>query len=424
MFTTSLKPFNRLLAGNLLLKSLHQPQDAERLIAFNAQRFGAQVGTMSASLIHHHPYARPDYWLYIEDQTTGEIVSSLCLIPWRWRCEEVSLTSAEMGIVSTLENYRNRGLIRALDVRFKELLAENEFDLSHIQGIPYFYRQFGYEYTLPLEAAWQFELRDVPPPPDETAAYRLRPAAPDDIPLLARFYQQATSRLNITTERTPDIWRYLFLHNPGTETETEIMLLLDSQGTPQGYCSLARHGFGTGLIVNETSNLTVTAAGFILDWLKTTAIARAKPYIRFNLPPENDLLRLARAHGAYDNGCYAWQIHIPDAARLLRKFAPLFERRLAASPFAGLTRPIILNLYRTAYALRFEQGKLRAVDSLGYIEEGDIRLPPNTLTPLVLGYRTREELQHIYPDVFISGQSRLLIDVLFPRLQSFIFPNY
>ena len=126
MSTTSHQPFNRPLAGNLLLKSLHHPQDAERLIAFNAQRFGAQVGTMSASLIHHPPYARPDYWLYIEDQTTGEIVSSLCLIPWRWRCEEVSLTSAEMGIVSTLENYRNRGLIRALDVRFKELLADRK----------------------------------------------------------------------------------------------------------------------------------------------------------------------------------------------------------------------------------------------------------------------------------------------------------
>ena len=131
-------PYHHPIGDNLVLNSIRDLADAERLATFNAHSFGEDVGALSRALMFQHPTARPDYWLYIEDLTSGDIVSSLCLIPWTWRYEDVTLRSAEMGIVSTADSYRNRGLIRALVGRFKELLAQEQFDLSHIQGIPYF----------------------------------------------------------------------------------------------------------------------------------------------------------------------------------------------------------------------------------------------------------------------------------------------
>lgn len=406
------------LDSGLTLKSVASERDAERLITFNGQIFGDDVAALTRSLMLHHPHTRPDYWLYIEDQS--EIVSALVLIPWEWRYAGVTLKAGEMGIVGTRESHRNRGLIRALDLRFKQLLRDNDFHLSPIQGIPYFYRQFGYEYALPLEAQWTLELRQLTAEPQP--GYTVRLATLDDIPTLMRLYAEAASPLDLSAERDAATWRYLLEHAAGTATEAETWLLLDNAHHPVGYWRISRYGFGEGLIVSEASRLSVTAANALLVWLKQAALERHKPYIRFNLPASSDLIRIAQGYGAHDNGAYHWQIHVVDAARLLRQLTPVLESRLAASPFAGLNQRVYLNLYREAVELYFDHGQLRKVTTVP--AQGAIRLPPNLLAPLVLGYRTRADLAAVYPDVSISGESQFLIDVLFPRMESFIYTNY
>lgn len=415
-------PYSRALSNGLILKSVCSPQDVERLAIFNGHIHGQDVTEMTRSMIAHHPSARPEYWLYIEDETTAQIVSSLALIPWEWRYENVTLKSGEMGIVGTLEAYRNRGLVRELVVRFKELLREGKFDISQIQGVPYFYRQFGYEYAIPLEPGWQIELREIPDMRDERFSFRL--ATVNDILTLQRLYDESNAVLNISTIRREGVWQFMLEHTAGTFAEGEIWLMLNQENQIIGYWRISNYGFGQGLIVSETSCLSITAAQTLLRWLKATAIDRNKPYIRFNLPTSNDLLHAARGNGAYDSGTYAWQIHVVDAARLLRKMTPILERRIAASSFAGLTEKIVINLYREAFELDFDSGKLQAVNSLGFQDGGEIRIPPMQFTPLILGYRGREELTRMYPDVSIRRSARDLVDVLFPGMGSFLFANY
>jgi hypothetical protein len=102
----------------------------------------------------------------------------------------------------------------------------------------------------------------------------------------------------------------------------------------------------------------------------------------------------------------------------------VLEGRLAESMYAGLTETLQLNLFKEAFALRFEGGKLTAVDSLGYVEGGEVRIPPLLFAPLVLGWRTRAELAHIYPDFSVWGNSQPLIDVLFPKMEAHIYTIY
>lgn len=421
MLTTT-NPYRRVLDNGFVLKSIHDLYDVERLASFNGQIFDLDVLGFTRSLILHHPLTRPEQWLYVEDESSGQILSSLALIPWQWRYEDVTLKVGEMGIVGTLESHRNQGLVRTLVARFKELLHEGEFDLSPIQGIPYFYRQFGYEYAIPLESGWQIELRNIPDESGEKLSVRM--ATVGDLPVLMRLYDEANTHLDISTVRSEDVWRYQFDHTAGTYSEGETWLILDAKNQIIGYYRIAYHGFGTGLIVSETSRLNLTHAKALLHHLKSIAVEWNKPYIRLNLPLTNDLLRAARGWSAYDSGSYAWQIHLVDVARLLRKLTPVLERRIAPTSFCGLDEKVIINLYREAFELDFDRGKLRAVNALGFQDGGEIRIPPMLLTPLVLGYRSREELAHMYPDVSIGGQSRQLIDVLFPRLESFIFTNY
>lgn len=423
MLTPSTTSYNHSLGNGLVLKSLLDKSDVERIAAFDAQIFGQGVGEFASALMLHHPATRPEHWLYIEDETSKQIVSALCLIPWEWRYEEVTLKSGEVGIVGTLESHRHRGLVRALMARHRELLQEGEFDLSHIQGVPYFYRQFGYEYAMPLEAHWNVELRCLTDKPVETP-YRFRLASVQDVPILMRLCEQAAKSLDISAVRDEGVWQYLLDQSLKTEVGAETWLVLDAEQQPMGYFRIPFHGFGDGLIVNETSRLNSEMGEAVLVHLKGVAQERGKPHIRLNLPDTNDLVRVAGGFNAHNDGAYIWQIHVVDVARLLRKLTPVLERRIAESVYAGLTRTICLNLYREAFELRFEKGKLQAVNAVGFKDEWGIKIPPLLFAPLLLGYRSREELHHMYPDIAIDGQFKALVDVMFPKLESFLFTIY
>ncbi|MFZ5915335.1 MAG: GNAT family N-acetyltransferase [Chloroflexota bacterium] len=415
------QPYHKELDASLVLKSVVDARDVERLAAFNGSIHDDSVAAMTHELIHHHPHTRPEGWLFVEDQATGQIISSLCLIPWTWRYEGVALQVGEMGIVGTREDYRHRGLVRALAARFDELLRQGDFDLSPIQGIPFFYRQLGYEYALPLEADWRLELYQSPDPPP---GYSFRQATLDDLPALMAMYDQAAADLSIHAARDEAVWRYLFGPSLKTEVTAQTWLVLDETKRRVGYYRVPEHGFGEGLIVNEVSRLSHDAALAVLDHLKRLAVGRRKPYLRLNLPVDGTLVQVARCHGARHIGTYAWQIRLVDVGRLLGKLAPVLERRIAASPFAGLTEQVCLNLYREAFEMRFERGRLVAVESLGFKGRSGIDLPPALAAPLLLGYRSRQELAQVYPDVMVWPEWSCLVDVLFPKVSSFIYTNY
>ena len=208
--------YRRDLGDGLWVRSVADAQDVERLAAFTGTVHNAGVGDMTRQLILHHPHTRPEHWLFCEDETTDQIVSTLCLIPWTMRYEQVPLKAGEMGIVATHPEYRRRGLIRALAARHEELLHVGGYALSHIQGIPYFYRQFGFEYAMPLEGGWRVELHAIPDAPACAARRSFRQATVDDLPVLARMYDTAAGDLAIHAVRSADEWRYLL--GPSTRT--------------------------------------------------------------------------------------------------------------------------------------------------------------------------------------------------------------
>jgi len=405
-----------------MLRTAADERGVERMAEFNGTVHGPGVATMTRNLFIHHSHTRGRDLIFVEDERSDQVVSSLCLIPWTWRYEGVDIPAGEMGIVGTLEAYQHRGLVRAQVDYFKRRLRERGCLLSHIQGIPYYYRQFGYEYALPLEGGLRLEMRHVPDPPGVPFTFRL--ATRDDLAALMRLYDDAARDLAIYTVRDEATWQYLLTHADGTETECENWLIQDADGQIVGYMRVPKHHFGEELVVGEVSHLGFEAALAALHHLKTLTVERDKPGIRLNLPAECTLMRLARSLGAHDLGTYAWQIHVPDVAALLRALTPVLERRVAGSPFAGLTRDVRLSLYRETLLLRFRAGNLTEVANLDFTSGEAIRLPPLQFIPLLLGYRTAEELRATYPDVSIAPAWRLLVDTLFPKVVSFIYTVY
>jgi hypothetical protein len=136
-------------------------------------------------------------------------------------------------------------------------------------------------------------------------------------------------------------------------------------------------------------------------------------------------VRLAKALGAHDSGTYAWQIHLPNIPDLLRVLAPVLEKRVASSPYAGLTQEVRLSFYRKELVLHFREGRLSKIG--GWQKptgKAQISLPSAAFVPLVLGYRSLDELRGIYADVGVRGHWRLLAESLFPLMPSFIHTIY
>jgi hypothetical protein len=403
-----------------VLRTPASPADIERVAEINGVIHDPGVASLTRSLAHHFPGLELRDILFVEDERTGAAVSTLMLIPWTLYYEGIPLPAGEMAIVGTLEPYRCRGLIRAQVAHFEERLHERGCLISHIQGIPYYYRQFGYEYAMPLEGGLRLSGRELLSAPAQ--AFTFRQATEDDLPLLSGLYRSAAKDLGIHAGRTSEQWRYVFRYAPGTETEGETWLI-QGDGATTGYFRLPGHHFGDELAVSEISRLSYDQALGALHWLVALAAQRELPGVRLNLPADTTIMRAARSFGAHDLGTYAWQIRLPSVPALLRAIGPALEGRIAASPFAGLTRQLQLGFYRDSVTLDFAAGKLASVTASGPYD-GGINFPPQAFVQLLLGTRTLDELHSMYPDVGVAPAARLLLSTLFPPTSSFLYSPY
>lgn len=164
------------------LRRAISPGDGARLREHFSQVFHPEaVGTLAETMFHHLPGMEERNWFIAEVRGTGQIAAAFALIPWIWELETCRLKVAEMGIVGTLEEHRGRGLQRMLNAEFDRTLAEEEYDLAVIQGIPGFYSQFGYSYAVPLENHINLPLHEIPA---DSGPYTYRLAGESDLAFL------------------------------------------------------------------------------------------------------------------------------------------------------------------------------------------------------------------------------------------------
>jgi predicted acetyltransferase len=412
----------RHLEGGLIVRTLETRDDVTRLADFNARIHSESERDIATRLIMEHPDIRPEQWWVVED-AAGSIVSSLCLIPWHFTYEGVDLKSGEMGFVGTLPSHRRRGLIRTLVAEFDAMLKREGYDLTHIQGIPYYYRQFGYEYAVPLIPDIRLDPRAVPDVEGEDA-YEVCRARPADAAELTDLYNLMTGELALTSARSKAVWSYLLARPSVGEGET---WWLTKNGTKLGYFRTHRTGFGKGLIVSEVARTDADSTAAVLRALARMTREADKPYIKLETDLGSDIVRFALDLGAADLSHYAWQIRFVDPVAFLTRMAPVFERRLAGTGFAGLSKGIELHLYRSSLRMVFELGSLRRVErteSSDWRDGAALAMPPQLLVPLVLGYRTMDELNSTWHDFRPSRSEVPLLRILFPQVRSFFFTLY
>jgi hypothetical protein len=97
-----------------------------------------------------HPLIGPGDFALVEDTRQRTIVSATCLLSQTWEYEGIAFPVGRPEVVATAPDYRNRGLVRAIFELIHARSAAQGHMAQGITGIPYYYRQFGYEFALDL----------------------------------------------------------------------------------------------------------------------------------------------------------------------------------------------------------------------------------------------------------------------------------
>ena len=397
-------------------------QDAEKLRKFlNTVFHPEKVGTLAEVIYKDFPGMEERYWFIIDDEDKGQIIAAFALIPWEWEVERIKLKVAEMGIVGTHTDYQGRGLQRILNKEFDKTLEEDGFDLAIIQGIPGFYGQFGYFYSIPLENHINLHFHMLPFSHD---GYSFRLAELDDIPFLMQEDEAYRAQYAFSAVRNEAKWRYMLTESLETEYGSEFWIM--ESGGEKFYCRITQDGFGEGLIVSEISEgISTPALQAFFAFCKEKAQERDKPYIRLNLHYEATAARMAFGLGAKEGRPYAWQIKIPDVICLLKSMTPVLEKRIMASAFKDYTGTFRLEFYKSSVDMVWEKGKLKSVCKADGDADDSFDMNSQLFPALALGHRSWQELRHIQPDIFVgSAESALFLETLFPKKASWIHEQY
>jgi predicted acetyltransferase len=410
------------LDDGLIIRACSTEEDIERVAALNGEVHGPTEGeAVRRWLLKGHPQLRSEGWLFVEDQVRREAVATLSLMPVSWRYGPVSLPVAELGFVATRPAYRKRGLQRALSLAFDRIALANGYTLAAIEGIRFFYRQFGYEYALPLfDSLYNWPLDQIP---RQKGGLSFRPADLKDVPALAGFYQQQTKSLTITTERSEAMWQYLLRDPEQTLHRMRIYMQERRDGQVIGYVGLAPSGWANRLTVMELSADRRDAIMAALHFAGGRAKAGGHGAVGLQLPASHPACVLSRYRGIKEERPYGWQIKILDAERFLEAIAPALEERLASSPLRGISEELIWNLYRDRVALRVKDGRV-SLFAPKPEAEADVSIPPLIATQLWLGWKSFADLDDWHRDVGAKDEKRQLLDVLFPPAEAHIYLAY
>lgn len=433
----------QLLGDNLVLRWA-TPADTEALVDFNGRTFSHtdQPDEPIAFWTHDmmrgdHPTVNAgDFTVVVDEANNGKIVSSLNLISQTWAYEDVQFGAGRPEVVSTLPEYRRRGLVRLqLEAVHAKSAARGEL-MQAITGIPWYYRQFGYEMALALHGDRRLYWPNVTKLEKEQAEiYRLRRATVEDIPVRSRLYDIFCSYSLVSRVRNEIEWQYELTipHEKSLAYRRFFMLEKVANSEPIGYAEI---GYWPDLTpVRELAifpgNSWRDVGEFLTRALKALVAERNQQEKR-ETPLEGASFGLGLCHPIYEalgnqlekqRQPYAWYIRIPNLQAFIQRIAPVLERRLQESVMEGYSGSLRLNFYRSHLALTFEQGKLKELGTYKKvkIQDGDASFPDLVFYQLLLGYRSFEELHYAFPDCFSrSERTAVLLDVLFPKKPSHV----
>jgi predicted N-acetyltransferase YhbS len=329
-------------------------------------------------------------------EVDGEVASIATLLDETVRVGSTDLPTGQVELVATAKDHEGRGYVRALMERCHKLSADRGHVLQVMIGIPNFYRQFGYSYSIPMHR-WASLTRGVPRPDGYTVAV----ATPDEVAVCQALQDRTQARYDVAMPHSDDCWRWLLRH-----TSSSQLLARDPAGTPVGLARICADD-GDVDLGEVTATTSAATDALIAHALSLTSDAGAA---RVNVRPHVPGLE-ARTHGS--ERAEWFYVRIGDPVQLLRAMSSELLSRLKSDD--NHTGEALLSFWRSHVRLRWDAGSMR-VEGGGPMQapvsSGGSGLPLDALGSLLFGGGA-VSLEDRFPDAYLGRRAELM-STLFP----------
>lgn len=378
-----------------------------------------------------HPTTHADDFTVVVDETTDKIVSSMNLISQTWAYEGIPFKVGRPELVATEPAYRRKGLVR---LQFEAIHAKSASRGELVQvitGIPWYYRQFGYEMTVSLHGSrryfWGAPGNNKPATEEK---FTIRPAETADIPTLLQLYPYHCANALLSRVRTQEECHFEgFVAYRDSPYARHFYLIETADSTPIAYAEfypwrnfyvVREVGVAPGHNWREVSLFLVRHLKTVADELNKTRLPLVD-HISFDLTDAHPVYDALDKQLERQRPPYAYFVRVPDLPAFLQHIAPALEKRLADSILVGYSGTLRLNFYRSHLALSFENGRFTAAAPYTptSFDDCDAAFPDLTFLHVLFGHRAWEEIRHLRADCYAnSTDTAALLSVLFPKRPS------
>lgn len=388
-----------------------------------------------------HASGRPETTCIAVEAATGRVAAAVNAAPMTWRYEGIPLKVLNYLEVGTHPDFREHGVMKLVMNEIHSWAAENEYDITYVGGIPWYYRQHGY-LPMPLNAPFRTYARHgLPNGHENLKKLIIRPFEEKDIPFAVEVLA-SRSEDRLFTFTYDEVWVRMFALDYFESNKEPSVIITDKQNNP------------LGVIVHHTKECNGTMS--VIEYALKPGISHLEitPGVVQYLIDEGDR-QMSKEGGCtsvslpYDHGteeifknCMSrqervghHQCRLTDIQKFLMKLAPVLEDRIAKSVITGYTRTINIQLYGYSHGLtvQFEKGKVvnvhrKEIDYAhsAYEQYGDIQIPYEKMMLLIFGVECIDDILNEYREVNswdgngLDNEMRILLKILFPKRRSHI----
>ena len=397
------------------------------------------IGYAQGFLTRNHPAAGVADCAIICDTDNRTVLAATILMRTTIDYAGIPIPVGRPELVASHPAVRGRGLVRHIFAMIHARSAQRGDCLQMIAGIPYFYRQFGYEYAIASAGSRKVPFSAIPPlPASDSEPITLRRATPSDIPTILALYARDCQRLhdgqpfNITANLDATYLEWTM--NPHTDAIDPWVpyVIVDSNGNSVGYLFTSRMrwlnhigiwGIGTNSQFPLHTLFASVARGLIAlsDAIPAheSAPTRADTLF-FCLGGTHPIYPIIETYPHTRKAADAWYVRIDDIPQFINHITPALVQRVADSPFAGYVGTIAVSCYRFGFDIQISPGHISAQATAHAQTNAVAFYPPLVMVQQLLGYRSCQQLQVHYPDVRVDATIAPLIDVLFPARPTWV----
>ncbi|MEU3649167.1 GNAT family N-acetyltransferase [Lentzea sp. NPDC034063] len=366
-----------------------RPEDLPQVEKLVVSRMDPSDG-VDARLLMTDPDAGCD-WVGVADDA-GRIVSTLTLMDETVTLAGLDIPAGQIEQVATDAEYEGRGLVRQLMGWANDRSAERGHLLQFVMGVPYFYRQFGYTYAIPIK-----QTRPLVRKPEAVAGHTIRRATEADIPVLNRLQDAAQQGADLRVGHGTPCWRWLI------DRTGSITWIVDREGTPvaTGRSTPEEEG---DVVLGEIAGIDDDAVKALVALVNPAEAGERHPALEEYL-------------GARRADLDQYMVRIPSIPRLLEHLRPVFAQRLRGHD----PDEVVLGFYRTHVRFHWDGEEIGPYEwggtLLGPGSQGGAGIAPDLLAPLLFGPHGIDGLRRRFSDVY-PGPKEALMTRLFPPVTS------